>query len=141
MTESFVVQTKRVGVASALLAAILFVMVIGSAPKASASIFCEASYLAPYGSGGDRCYGPSNKGLDWAGVVTQERAGCVAILDGANNFLTSWVCGGAGSTPATAASVSYGGGFLTNQKGIIRSNNQSFSAWFRGQQACFAEGC
>lgn len=96
---------------------------IGSASKASAGTACTGVNLAPYGQGGDRCYGPAADALNYADVRTQSRAGCVDIADGANNLLTSWVCGASGSWPGYAASVYVASYFGTWHKGVIRNNN------------------
>jgi hypothetical protein len=87
--------------AAALAAAAMLATV--NVSSASAGNFCTYVWLAPYGSGGDRCWGPSQSTLNYAAVVTYERAGCVNIADGSNNLLASWVCGAAGSNPANAA--------------------------------------
>ena len=104
------------------------------APPASAGTFCELTGLAP----GSKCWGPATQGLDYAEVRTYQRAGCVAIANGSNVFVTDWHCG-----PATngliAASV-WGPMSLTNYyKGVIW-NNTGGNGNYQGGQNC-VQGC
>lgn len=110
-------------------------------PKASATEFCTNVWLAPYGQGGDRCWGPSIQGLSYGAIRTFTRAGCVDIADGNNNLLESWVCGAAGSAPSLAAEIWYQQDFTNNHKAVIRNNNLSFSAQFQGTYACSYSHC
>jgi hypothetical protein len=108
-----------------------------SAQKAAASNFCTNVWLSPYGQGGDRCWGPSAQGLNFASVSTFTRAGCVSIADGSNNLLTSWVCGAAGSAPGYAAAAYYNSNYLQYRKAVIRNNNTSNGGQFSGGYNCF----
>lgn len=140
------VATSGLGVKAPLafgtaLLAVCVAFLMGSAPSAHASDFCTNVSLAPYGQGGDRCFGPSLKNLNYGQVVTHERAGCVAIADGSNNLLTIWKCGAAGSAPGFSAWASIQpGGYGTNQKAIIRNNNLSSWGVFGGGYNCYG-GC
>lgn len=111
-----------------------------SPQKAAASNFCTNVWLAPYGQGGDRCWGPSAQGVNYAQVVTYTRAGCVSIADGSNNLLTSWVCGGAGSAPGYAAAAYYPYNYSQYRKAVIRNNNTTNGGQFAGGYNC-ASGC
>lgn len=118
------------------LAAAVVLLLSFATPKASAGgAFCQEVWLAPYGKGGDRCWGPSVYGLSYAALITHERAGCVTIADGSNNLLTSWVCGAAGSAPANAAEL-WLANYAYNRKGVIRNNNLSYGGYFRGTYNC-----
>jgi len=139
------IGSQRPKIILAFGAAILVIcltFLLSSAPSASAvEVFCGESWLAPYGQGGDRCWGPATNGLDFAAVVTHERAGCVDIADGSNNLQHSWVCGAAKSAPGLAAEVGVAGGLVVYYKGVIRNNNESFSALFAGREKCVQGGC
>lgn len=125
---------------AALLAA--WIVSFGAAPNASANqAFCSGVSLAPYGQGGDRCWGPSANGLDMGWVITVQRAGCVTIADGSNNLLTSWVCGPAGSSPGLAASVFLASAPGVWRKAVIRNNNLSNSGNFSGIYGCNSALC
>ncbi len=129
-------------IAIALVAALaLWVAALGAPSKAAAVGFCGGVYLAPYGQGGDRCWGPAVNGLDKGWVKTQERAGCVTIADGANNLLTSWVCGPAGSWPGLAASAYLFNTPGTWRKAVIRNNNLSLGGNFGGEYGCYPTLC
>lgn len=117
-------------------AAVVLALLFVNTQKASAIQFCWGANLAPYGQGGDRCWGPAANAMNYAAVVTQGRAGCVDIADGANNLLTSWVCGGSGSWPANAAEVYLWNYFGTWRKGVIRNNNTANWGVFGGQYNC-----
>ncbi|HEY6730740.1 MAG TPA: hypothetical protein VI039_06915 [Solirubrobacterales bacterium] len=117
----------------AVMAAATMFFAIGASPAQAASEnFCTSAWLAPYGSGGDRCYSTGHTSLYNAVVVTHERAGCVDIANGANELMFSWMCGAAGSSPATAASIYDFGHEGVFRKGVIRNNNLSFGGWFDG---------
>ena len=129
---------------SIFVAVTLLTLLALKAPRAEANpnwgYVCQTVSLAPFGAAGDRCYGPGTGNLDYANVFTYERAGCVAVLDSANNFSTSWACGPAGSAPGIAATAIYGAaGYGTRHKGIIRNNNTSKSGLFYGTVACWVE--
>ena len=129
---------KRVFLGTVALAvACLALLMAVSAPTASAGAFCSGVYLTPYGQAGDRCWGPAQKGLFYADIVTYERAGCVNIADVNNNLTQSWVCGAAGSAPGVAAQVSIPHSGLY-YKGVIRNNNTSQYGVFKGGMACNA---
>jgi len=123
-----------------LLLAICIAGLAAATPRASAVTFCGGVTLAPYGQGGDRCWGPSRESLNFAAVVTYQRAGCVNIASSSNVLLQSWVCGAAGSAPQYAASVTYLQDPRGFHKGVIRNNNLSYSATFSGNFGC-ANGC
>jgi hypothetical protein len=113
----------------------------GAVSQAKANVgICPTGYywLAPYGQGGDRCFGPAVFAAV-AGVVTFERAGCVTYADTNNNLIQSWVCGSAGSSPGSAA-YAYAPNDGIRRKGVIRNNNLSFGGHFEGSVACFS-GC
>jgi hypothetical protein len=117
------------------------VLLLSAVPRAQAGTFCTNVSLAPYGQGGDRCWGPSLLNLNYGDVHTQERAGCVAIADGSNNLLTQWKCGAAGSWPGFSAWASIQpGGYGSNQKAVIRNNNLSSWGKFGGGYNCYG-GC
>jgi hypothetical protein len=111
-----------------------------TAPSASAGNFCSYAWVAPYGQGGDRCWGASHYQLNFASVITYERAGCVTIADGSNNLLTSWVCGGAGSNPSNAAQL-WLDNYTENRKGVVRNNNVSFGTHITGYNGCLGATC
>lgn len=122
--------------------AICLMFILSSAPSASAvEVFCGESTLKPYGQGGDRCFGPATSGLDFAAVVTHERSGCVDFSDTSNNLKASWVCGAAKSAPGLAAEIGWSGAPGVYFKGVIRNNNESFSALFAGREKCFQGQC
>ena len=129
----------------ALATAICLLMLVFALAAAKASAgganFCTNAWLAPYGQGGDRCWGPSQRGTNQANVVTFTRAGCVSIASGSNTLLTSWVCGAASSAPQTAATVYYNKDLEQFRKGVIRNNNLSYSGQFSGGQSCAWPGC
>lgn len=112
-----------------------------AAPKAEAGgNFCTSVNLAPYGQGGDRCWGPLKQWLNYAQVVTYQRAGCVDVADANNNLLASWVCGAAGSAPATAANMWYQQNLAGYRKAVIRNNNLSYWGTFSGGYNCYNGG-
>ena len=134
---------KRIPMGTALAIAVLAVALVGlvvGAPKASAVDFCSGVTLAPYGQGGDRCWGPSRQSLNYSAIRTYQRAGCVDIANSSNVLLASWVCGAAGSAPGLAAAIGYNQDPLGYHKGVIRNNNTSASGTFGGVFAC-ANGC
>jgi hypothetical protein len=120
---------------AAMAAVAMFFATSSSSAQAAGENFCTNVWLNPYGSGGDRCWAPGHTTLYHAMVVTHERAGCVDIANGSNELLFSWVCGPAGSSPATAATIydfAHEGVF---RKGVIRNNNLSFGGHFDGAQS------
>lgn len=128
--------TKVLGIGA--LMALCLVAMLSSASAAYAGKFCQGAWLAPYGQGGDRCWGSAERSLNWAAVETHERAGCVDIADGANNLTQAWACGAAGSGSGYAMAVSIPidpNGYF---KGVIRNNNSTYGAYFGGEQACYA---
>jgi len=134
---------KRIPVGIALACTMLAVALSGLAfgtARASAVSFCSGVTLAPYGQGGDRCWGPSRQGLNYSAVRTYQRAGCVDIANSSNVLLASWICGAAGSAPGLAAAIGYNQDLLGYHKGVIRNNNLSASGTFGGEFAC-ANGC
>jgi hypothetical protein len=116
--------------AAAMTAAAMFFAVGSSSAQAASENFCTSAWLAPYGSGGDRCWSPGHTSLYSALVVTHERAGCVDIANGANELMFSWMCGAAWSSPAAAASIYDFGHEGLFRKGVIRNNNTSNGGWF-----------
>ena len=124
----------------AVLASVVAVSAV-AAPAASANAsICPTGYywLAPYGQGGDRCFGPAVFAGS-AGVVTYERAGCITWANTSNALLMSWVCGSAGSSPGSAAII-YAPNDGVRRKGVVRNNNLSYAAHFGGSVACYS-GC
>jgi hypothetical protein len=113
-----------------LAASILFFS--ATAPKASASIFCANVQLAPFGSGGDRCWGPAMDAINWGEVRTTNRAGCVDIADASNNLLASWNCTAAGTSTTIFVSSPLG----VYRKVVIRNNNTNNPGVFTGAQQC-----
>jgi hypothetical protein len=124
---------------AALIAAMAMYFAAQPSPASAQNNFCEGAFLAPYGQGGDRCWGPVHH-LFGVGVVTGERAGCVDIADGSNNLLRSWNCGPANSVPGEAANMFWGSNDGVNRKGVIRNNNTSYSGYFYGIESCYT-GC
>lgn len=124
--------------------AVVAIIMLGAlaiaAPKASATNFCTQVNLAPYGQGGDRCWGPVKQWLNYGQVTTFQRAGCVDIADGSNNLLASWVCGAAGSSPQYAANIWYNSDLAGWHKAVIRNNNGSSSGTFSGAYSCYNGG-
>jgi len=112
-----------------------------SPPKAEAGYFCQGVTLNPYGQGGDRCWGPSVPYLYYSDVRTTNRAGCATIADNANNLLTSWVCGPAGSEPGIAAWTSLFNGGGLPRKAVIRNNNTNNQGTFKGGYNCHGGSC
>ncbi|MBK5218653.1 MAG: hypothetical protein JJE35_02525 [Thermoleophilia bacterium] len=116
----------------ALLATVCFTFLLAAAPKASATLFCQNVQLNPYGQGGDRCWGPALKSLNWGQVLTVNRAGCVDIADTSNNLLSSWNCAAAGAE----ATIFVSNDLTTYRKVVIRNNNVSNAGTFTGGQQC-----
>lgn len=133
------VSGRRWGLLMAAVLSVVTLLYAVAAPTASAGNFCTNVSLSPFGQGGDRCWGPAISGLNYGGVVTNERAGCVNIADGSNNLQGSWVCGSKGSSPGVAAEK-WIPASEANFKGVIRNNNQSFSGTFSGRHNCWY-GC
>lgn len=113
-----------------------------SASKASAGNFCgtpsSPAWVNPYGQGGDKCWGNALPGLNYAAVITFQRAGCVTLAEG-TNLLTAWVCGAAGSNPSNAAEV-YKWNYSNWWKGVVRNNNVSYGTNITGGHNCLG-GC
>lgn len=129
---------RRLAVLFAVCLSAVTLFSAANASPASAGLFCNYVWLAPYGQGGDRCWGPAQRALNWASVRTYERAGCVNIADVNNNLTQSWACGGAGSAPGYAAAVGIPIYPNSYYKGVIRNNNLSFGGRFTGEMSCYA---
>jgi hypothetical protein len=125
----------RLGLAGLLLAILMYGgMAVATAPKASATNFCEEVTLAPYGSYGDRCYAwPWESGRMWqVGVLTRERAGCVTTAAAnSGDLLEPWLCVGKESQIVR---------WIANdgrvRRGVIRNNNSTYSGRFTAFYSC-----
>ena len=96
--------------------------------------FCTNVLLQPYGQTGDRCYEGLDKGNWYLSVVyvyTEDRAGCVTYAGYYGELYHSWECVGAHS--GKQLYVSPDGGWY---RGVIRNNNLSYAARFRGKSSC-----
>ncbi len=138
---SSIKKTALLSIAGTLISAALFFTL--AAPRAWAGEYCgtasSPAWVNPYGQGGDKCWGPAVSQLTFATVRTYERAACVTIAEG-TDFLTSWVCGAAGSAPEYAASASKFNPKYS-WKGVIRNNNLTYGTHVSGWYACTYYQC
>lgn len=112
--------------AAAATAAILATMVgISLAPSSAMANenFCPTVTLAPYGQGGDRCWGTMQY-MFGINMETHERAGCVDVANGSNGLLQSWTCVGTYNTAKFHYSPTI------RRKGVVRNDNFTYTGVF-----------
>ena len=113
-----------------LFGSLAIVWILAAAPRADAEDFCGVT-LAPYGQGGDRCWGQGHVLYDVI-IVTHERAGCVDVANTNNELLQSWTCISSGNS--TAIWMTPEG----RRKGVVRNNNLSASGYFGANEGVYA---
>jgi hypothetical protein len=106
-------------------------LALGRASNASADEFCRNVTLTPYA----KCYAwewEAHPRLAIVGVDTNERAGCVTTAaQYSGDLKESWYCVG---------SNNFGWKYVTTtnepRRGVIRSNNLSYSGRYTGTYTC-----
>lgn len=104
-----------------ILASVVGVSLTPSSANATEN-FCYGT-LAPYGQGGDRCWG-SMQYMYGINLVTYERAGCADVANGSNELLEAWTCIGSSNVMELHYTPSI------RRKAVARNNNLTYSGFF-----------
>jgi hypothetical protein len=118
-------RSRAWAVPAAILASVVGIFLVPSSAMATEN-FCYTT-LAPYGQGGDRCWG-SMQYMYGINLVTYERAGCVDVANGSNELLQSWTCIG----NSNVAEFHYEP--TIRRKAVARNNNLTNSGFFSASE-------
>ncbi len=128
-------RLKAIAVAGGATVGVCLALMLSTASPASAGAFCSGVQLNP----SQICWGPAYAGLDYANVVTYNRAGCVAIANGSNQLQSLWRCGPAAGG-AIAAEVTIPPNPSANFKGLIQNYGVGVGT-FTGHHLCALGNC